>query len=234
MATLDLPAGRRHELLCDTARLVWRPAAGAPLPTGGDKARWLARWITTAWGELGRPCSRAAVDHAVACAERRARAHDGRRAVLVHGDVHQWNALATGEGFKLVDPDGLVAEPECDLGVLLREDPVELLEGEPTARARLLAARTGLDAAAIWEWGVAERDSARLWGKLTLDGFQAGLSWRIILHRREAFRRAFRELENRIRIFASLRVEALSRIALKKKLDEIGRLSLTDPVTSTR
>jgi len=42
--------------------------------------------------------------------------------------------------------------------------------------------------------------------------------------RREAFRRAFRELENRIRLFASLRVEALDRLALKRKVDEIGRL----------
>ena len=29
------------------------------------------------------------------------------RAVLVHGDVHQWNALRAGDGFRLVDPDGL-------------------------------------------------------------------------------------------------------------------------------
>jgi protein-tyrosine-phosphatase len=50
------------------------------------------------------------------------------------------------------------------------------------------------------------------------------------MEKREAFRRAFRELENRIKIFASLRVEALSRIALKKKLDEIGRSSVTDSV----
>jgi DNA-3-methyladenine glycosylase I len=41
------------------------------------------------------------------------------------------------------------------------------------------------------EWGVPERDSRRLWEKLMLDGFQAGLSWRIILRKREAFREAF-------------------------------------------
>jgi len=29
--------------------------------------------------------------------------------VLVHGDVHQWNALRAGAGFKLDDPDGLLA-----------------------------------------------------------------------------------------------------------------------------
>lgn len=36
----------------------------------------------------------------------------------------------------------------------MRGDPVELLEAEPRDRARWLAARTGLDATAIWEWGV--------------------------------------------------------------------------------
>ncbi len=41
------------------------------------------------------------------------------------------------------------------------------------------------------EWGVPERDSRALWAKLVLDGFQAGLSWRTILYKRDAFRRAF-------------------------------------------
>ncbi len=50
------------------------------------------------------------------------------------------------------------------------------------------------------------------------------------LARREAFRRAFRELENRVRVFASLRPEKLDRIALKRKIDEIGRLRAADPV----
>jgi DNA-3-methyladenine glycosylase I len=41
------------------------------------------------------------------------------------------------------------------------------------------------------EWGVPERDSRALWEKLMLDGFQAGLSWKTILHKRDAFREAF-------------------------------------------
>jgi DNA-3-methyladenine glycosylase I len=41
------------------------------------------------------------------------------------------------------------------------------------------------------EWGVPERDGRALWEKLMLDGFQAGLSWSIILRKREAFRKAF-------------------------------------------
>ena len=41
------------------------------------------------------------------------------------------------------------------------------------------------------EWGVPVRDGAKLWGKLALDGFQAGLSWSTILRKREEFLRAF-------------------------------------------
>ncbi|GAB2954509.1 DNA-3-methyladenine glycosylase I [Hafnia psychrotolerans] len=41
------------------------------------------------------------------------------------------------------------------------------------------------------EWGKPVHDSRALWEKLMLDGFQAGLSWRIILKKREAFRLAF-------------------------------------------
>ena len=41
------------------------------------------------------------------------------------------------------------------------------------------------------EWGVPERDPRMLWEMLVLEGFQAGLSWRTILHKREAFRKAF-------------------------------------------
>ena len=41
------------------------------------------------------------------------------------------------------------------------------------------------------EWGIAVRDSRALWEMLMLEGFQAGLSWQTILHKREAFRKAF-------------------------------------------
>lgn len=45
------------------------------------------------------------------------------------------------------------------------------------------------------EWGVPVRDARTLWEMLMLEGFQAGLSWRTILHRREGFRRAFAEFD---------------------------------------
>lgn len=45
------------------------------------------------------------------------------------------------------------------------------------------------------EWGVPEHDSRALWETLMLEGFQAGLSWQIILRKREAFREAFRNFD---------------------------------------
>jgi streptomycin 6-kinase len=112
---------------------------------------------------LDRPCAEQAIDYSLECAARRIVAHDDERAVLVHGDVHQWNALEAGAGFTLVDTDGLLAEREYDMGIIMREDPSELLEGgDPRERARSLAARTGLDSDAIWEWGAVERVSTGL------------------------------------------------------------------------
>ena len=40
-----------------------------------------------------------------------------------------------------------------------------------------------------------ERDGRKLWEVLMLEGFQAGLSWTIILRKREAFRRAFKSFD---------------------------------------
>jgi DNA-3-methyladenine glycosylase I len=40
-------------------------------------------------------------------------------------------------------------------------------------------------------WGTPEHDDRKLYAKLVLDGAQAGLSWKTILHRSEGYRRAF-------------------------------------------
>ena len=162
LVELNMTVEQRLDILTAAAAKIWRPAPESGLRTGADKGRWLAETIPRLWEDLDRPCSEQAVSHALDCAERRIAAHDDERAVLVHGDVHQWNALEAGDGFKLVDPDGLMAEPEYDLGILMREDPVELMTDDPRTRSRRLAAATGLNEAAIWEWGVVERLSTGL------------------------------------------------------------------------
>lgn len=164
LSELGLPMPERHEILCAAAKRLWRSAPECGLPTGAEKGQWLIEHIGRLWEQLNHPCSERTMDHAITCAEGRIAAHDDERAVLVHGDVHEWNALAVvgGDGFKLVDPDGLLAEAEYDMGILMREDPEDLVHGGDRERAQWLAARTNLDAVAIWEWGSVERVSTGL------------------------------------------------------------------------
>lgn len=46
------------------------------------------------------------------------------------------------------------------------------------------------------EWGFPVDDDVRLFEKVSLEGFQAGLSWRTILDKRENFRAAFRGFDH--------------------------------------
>ncbi len=155
------------EAVTSTLRSFWRPVAADGLRTGDDQARWLARSIVDTWVELGQPCEEALIAQALTLCDRRAAAFDPSRAVLVHGDAHGWNTLAAGDGsYKFVDIEGLVSEPEHDLGVAMREYNDPLLQGDTPRlvidRAGLLAERCALDPQIVWEWGFIERVSTGL------------------------------------------------------------------------
>ncbi|HUP50532.1 MAG TPA: DNA-3-methyladenine glycosylase I [Thermoanaerobaculia bacterium] len=62
------------------------------------------------------------------------------------------------------------------------------------------------------EWGFPVSDERRLFEKICLEGFQAGLSWITILRKRENFRRAFRGFDFR-RLFA-FRARDVERLLL--------------------
>ena len=60
------------------------------------------------------------------------------------------------------------------------------------------------------EWGRPEHDDRKLFEMLTLEGFQAGLSWLTILKKREAFRRAFDNFQPDVIVqYGSEKVEEL-------------------------
>ena len=60
------------------------------------------------------------------------------------------------------------------------------------------------------EWGYPVADDQRLFEKISLEGFQSGLSWRTILAKRENFREAFHHFDfNRIARFKEKDVERL-------------------------
>src|SRR5215470_7919208 len=63
-------------------------------------------------------------------------------------------------------------------------------DGKP--RCRWCAAAPEFLAYHDTEWGFPVDDDRRLFEKLSLEGFQSGLSWRTILAKRENFRKAFR------------------------------------------
>jgi DNA-3-methyladenine glycosylase I len=62
------------------------------------------------------------------------------------------------------------------------------------------------------EWGRPVTDDRRLFEKVCLEGFQAGLSWITVLRKREHFRRAFSDFEiDRVARFSPRDVERLLR-----------------------
>jgi DNA-3-methyladenine glycosylase I len=76
------------------------------------------------------------------------------------------------------------------------------------------------------EWGFPVSDDRRLFEKLCLEGFQAGLSWLTILNKREAFRRAFANFEaERVARFAARDVTRL--------LDDAGIVRHRGKIEST-
>jgi streptomycin 6-kinase len=191
MASLGLAPEIAIRELCRALAEAWRVAvpAGATVAPGTDKASELGQEIAKLWEELARPCSERVLLRALGYARSRTAAFDLRRCVVVHGDPHPGNALAapairpvaglgtlagtgaagTGAGgrFAFIDPDGFLAEPAHDLGVVLRDWCHELLAGDARDLAsrycRLLADQTGVAAAAIWEWGFLERVSTGLY-----------------------------------------------------------------------
>jgi len=167
-----LPPQDQIKTLCRVLGQAWtvRPAATGRSARAHNKAADLDRLVRRLWAQLDRPCSEAAVSQALRYATRRAEAFHPDRCVVVHGDAAPANALQVAPrpgaeaGFVFVDPDGFLGDPAYDLGVALRDWSPQLLASDHPATlarhyCRLLAAESGTDDQAIWEWGFLERVS---------------------------------------------------------------------------
>lgn len=83
----------------------------------------------------------------------------------------------------------------ADLGST-HDAPTDLVTGADGARRCWWAAATPeLERYHDVEWGRGGRDERDLFERLSLEAFQAGLSWRIVLERRPALRAAFADFE---------------------------------------
>ena len=76
------------------------------------------------------------------------------------------------------------------------------------------------------EWGFPVDDETRLFEKLCLEGFQAGLSWLTILNKRDAFRRAFAG-------FDAARVARFSARDVERLLNDAGIVRHRGKIEST-
>jgi streptomycin 6-kinase len=178
---------RQLVILADTLALAWEdpagrrraPGRGGVVPPGvstspgEDKASGLYALISDLWPQLGRPCSPAVVEQALAFADGLRQVPD-RELVVVHGDPHPGNLLRLLEdrpggetGYCFVDPDGFVADRAYDLGVAIRDWTAQLDGPNPKGTLRrycqLLAEHTGVAVDRIWQWGFVERVSTGLY-----------------------------------------------------------------------
>lgn len=134
------------------------------LLTGDEKLSWLADYIRERLPGTEQPL-RETVE---AYLEERMDVHAAGNSRLVHGDGHADNLLmrTDTDDFVWVDPDGLFAEPACDLAVSMREWNDEYLEADighaVISRCTLLSELTEVSPRSIWQWGAIERVSTAL------------------------------------------------------------------------
>jgi streptomycin 6-kinase len=133
-----LPDAEATAIAVDVGSRLWLPA-GAPFRRVGDE---LPRWIEEGEGEL-----RAKAEELLAGMELR---HD----VLVHGDFHHHNILASARGHFAIDPQPFLGEPEYDVVPFLW-NPLPIGLRPELLGPRLAAfAAAGLDEERIRSWMV--------------------------------------------------------------------------------
>lgn len=147
------------QIICSALKKVWEtPFTNDRLPSGKDSIAWFRKFIGETWEQLNRPCSHKVIERAFSYLRAREQALKPDEFVLLHGDAHGGNTLKelSGNGFKLIDPDGIFYEKAYDLGVLMREW-IDEYGQEPMKsgqeRCAYLHHLTGVSEQAIWEWG---------------------------------------------------------------------------------
>lgn len=83
--------------------------------------------------------------------------------LLLHGDLHQANILADGDGWVATDPKGLLGEPAAEAACLLRNPADAGLLARAPRRAAIIAEVAGLDRARVLAWGQVGAAIAAAW-----------------------------------------------------------------------
>lgn len=87
--------------------------------------------------------------------------------VLLHGDLHHYNILSAGDGWRVIDPKGVAGEPAYEVGALLR-NPFTLFD-EPdlkritARRLDILAETLEMDRERLCQWSLAQAVLSAWW-----------------------------------------------------------------------
>lgn len=88
--------------------------------------------------------------------------------VVLHGDFHHYNLLKAGDGWKVIDPKGVIGPRGYEVGPLLLNPLGDLLHG-PDARQiierrfAILSEQLGMERSRIHGWGVAHAALSACW-----------------------------------------------------------------------
>jgi len=156
------PIYRQIEIICQALKKSWIPLKESDqFPSITGIADWFHNYIKETWQIENQPFSIELLELTNKFIQQRKADFNPKKACLVHGDAHNFNILQdqslSEESFKLIDPDGIWAEPAYDLGVIMREwaddlaiNPAERL----VERLTFLHKITGLEKRPIWQWGL--------------------------------------------------------------------------------
>jgi len=158
------PINRQIEIICTALKKSWIPLNESDqFPTLIEIADWFHRYVNESWKSLQQPFSVKLLETTNIFIEQRKKAFNPETACLVHGDAHNYNILhdksSNVDSFKLIDPDGIWAEPAYDLGVIMREWADDLLTAPAdklVERLTFLHKLTGIEKGAIWQWGLVQ------------------------------------------------------------------------------
>ena len=146
-------------------RLHRAPPAGGIFPTVDDWGAGFRRCRQQFAGGAG-PLPAALVREAEAVFNDLARSSG--EAVLLHGDLHHENLLADSQGWRAIDPKGVLGEPAYEVGAFLR-NPLPEVGDHPDLprlmrdRVEAFAALLALDRERIAAWGFAQAVLSAVW-----------------------------------------------------------------------
>ncbi len=135
----QLPEDEATQIAAEVGLRLWQPAA-EPFRWIGD---WVPRWLDRAGGHPLVPLARELYD-----------SRDIGRDVLVHGDFHHHNILASPRGHLAIDPKPMLGEPEYDIPSFLWNPIPYRMDLGLTERRLAVFAEAGLDEERMRKWTV--------------------------------------------------------------------------------